>query len=135
MDRSISTRGSVPMTRRKIKDVADPVTIDTLAADGLTVETLADHPPRFASEAFDLDFVRGHRVEQEVQRELMSVPDCRFASLVVRRLDNGGVCLQGVLEADDDIPDVCAIAQRVSGVQKVLNHLLVTPRRELPLKG
>ena len=47
-----------------------------------------------------------------MQRELMSEPACRFASLVVRRLDNGGVCLQGVMEADELVPDVCAIAQR-----------------------
>src|SRR4051794_26792798 len=120
MDRTNTTRGSAPMSRRKnIKDV----------------EPILENPPRFASEAFELDFVRGHRVEQEVQRELMAEPACRFASLVVRRLDNGGVCLQGVMEADDDVPDVCAIAQRVAGVEQVLNHLLVTPRREVPLKG
>jgi len=136
MDRTFYTQGSLPMNRRKNKDIVESQTVDSLAAEALNVRTLADHPPRFASDDFDLDFVHGHRVEQEVQRELMSsVPDCHFASLVVRRLDDGGVCLQGVLEADDTIPDLCAIAQRVAGVQKVLNHLLVTPRREVPLKG
>ncbi len=90
--------------------------------------------PRFASEALEVGFNRGHRIEQEVQRELLAEPGYHFASLVIRRLDNG-VCLQGVLEATDDAPDVSSIAQRVSGVAQVLNHLLVTPRRDVPRKG
>jgi osmotically-inducible protein OsmY len=89
-------------------------------------------PPQFASEA--LNPPTPHRVEQEVQRELLAQPTLRFASLVVRRIDNG-VCLQGVVEADEEHPDVCRIAQRIAGVQNVLNRLVVTPRRELPVKG
>jgi osmotically-inducible protein OsmY len=73
-------------------------------------------------------------VEQEVQRELLAQPSLRFASLVVRRIDNG-VCLQGVLESDDELPDVCHIARRVSGVRQVLNRLVIAPRREVPVKG
>lgn len=88
-----------------------------------------NYPPQYAFEALE-----PHRIEQEVQRELLAEPQFRFASLVVRRI-NDGVCLQGVLETDDNSPDVCSVAQRVAGVQQVLNRLLITPRHDLPRKG
>lgn len=104
-------------------------------------------PSQFASDQFAADpFPSGemltlpHQVEHEVQRQLLSQPALRFSSLVVRRIDNG-VCLQGVLEVDDESPDVCTIAQRVAGVQQVLNRLVVAPPRrampvrEVPAKG
>lgn len=88
-------------------------------------------PPRFASEAVGV-LPSPHQIELDVQRALLAHPSLRFASLVVRRIDNG-VCLQGVVDVDS--PDVCDIVQRVSGVGQVLNHLLVAPRREIPAKG
>ncbi|MFN0050981.1 MAG: BON domain-containing protein [Planctomycetales bacterium] len=97
-----------------------------------TREVGASHPPRFASDAFVA--ASPHHVEQEVQRELMAQPRLHFSSLVVRRINNG-VCLQGVLESDEEAPDVCSIAQRIDGVREVLNRLVVTPRCELPPKG
>lgn len=106
------------MRKRTLKDV--PAEQD-LAED--------NYPPQYASEA-----IRPHRIEQEVQRELLAEPHFRFASLVVRRI-NDGVCLQGILEANDGAPDVCSVAQRVTGVQQVLNRLLITPRRDPPRKG
>lgn len=107
------------MNRRRIKDIGEPVTA----------------PPQFASEALEFGPFRGHRIEQAVQRELLNETTVRFASLVVRRIDKNGICLQGVVETDDAVPDLCKIAQRVAGVDQVLNHLLVTPRRPLPPKG
>jgi osmotically-inducible protein OsmY len=80
-------------------------------------------PPRFASEALGYQ-QSAHQVELDVQRELLAHPSLHFSSLVVRRINNG-VCLQGVLEVDDDSTDVCRIAQRVSGVREVLNCLVV----------
>ncbi len=87
-----------------------------------------EYPPQFAFEAID-PLAGNHRIEREVQRELLSEPRLKFSSLVIRRMNNNGVCLQGVLEADDESPDVCSLAQRVSGVEQVLNHLVVTPRK------
>jgi osmotically-inducible protein OsmY len=75
-----------------------------------------------------------HQVELDVQRELLSQPRLHFSSLVVRRINNG-VCLQGVLETDADSPDVCSIAQRVSGVSHVLNHLVVAGGRDMTPNG
>jgi hypothetical protein len=81
---------------------------------------------------------RRHRIEQEVQRELLAQPHLRFSSLVVRRVANG-VCLEGVLETDDTVAaqsSVCGLARRVAGVQDVLNHLVVRhSESELPMKG
>jgi osmotically-inducible protein OsmY len=89
-------------------------------------------PPRFASEAIA---VSPHQVEQEVRRALLSQPNLHFSSLVVRRIADG-VCLQGILhQMDAGSPDVCSIAQKVTGVNCVLNHLLIAPGRTLPAKG
>ena len=93
-------------------------------------EGTGSSPPRFASEALSDS---PHQVELDVQRELLAQPSLHFASLVVRRINNG-VCLQGVLESDADSPDVSSIAQRVSGVRQVLNHLVIAASR-LPAKG
>jgi osmotically-inducible protein OsmY len=75
-----------------------------------------------------------HSVERNVRRELMSQPEFRFSSLVVRRIDNG-VCLQGVLETTESGPDVISLARKVEGVNRVINRLLVTHARTLPPKG
>ena len=91
-------------------------------------------PPRFASEALPAAQVFPHQVEQEVRHALLSQPNLHFSSLVVRRIADG-VCLQGILQMDAGSPDVCSIAQRVSGVNCVLNHLLIAPGRSMPAKG
>src|SRR5258707_9923616 len=91
-------------------------------------------PPRFASEALPAVSINPHRVEQEVRRALLSQPNLHFSSLVVRRIADG-VCLQGILQTDAESPDVCSIAQRVLGVNCVLNHLLIASGRPLPAKG
>jgi osmotically-inducible protein OsmY len=65
-----------------------------------------------------------HRVEYAVQKELLSHPDLRFSSLVVRRTPNG-ICLEGVLETTSESPDVCHLARSVAGVGEVINRLMV----------
>ena len=75
-----------------------------------------------------------HWVEHEVQHVLLSHPHLNFSTLVVRRLVDG-VCLEGVLEADTDAPDVCGLARQVAGVEQVLNHLVVRQPRRPPAKG
>ena len=91
-------------------------------------------PPRFASEALPAAQISPHQVEQDVRRALLSQPNLHFSSLVVRRIADG-VCLQGILQTDGETPDVCSIAQRVSGVNCVLNHLLIAPGRSMSAKG
>lgn len=94
-------------------------------------EGTGSSPPRFASEAIARS---PHQVEQDVQRALLSQPNLRFASLVVRRIDNG-VCLQGVVEADADSPDISTIAQGIPGVGQVLNRLVFASGRDVLANG
>lgn len=99
----------------------------------VSVSPVADlwetYPPRFATEtASDAYGASPHFIEQEVQRELLSEPNLKISSLVIRRVGNG-VCLQGVLECGSEPGDVSAVAQRVAGVEQVLNHLVVAPRK------
>lgn len=65
-----------------------------------------------------------HQIEQSVRRQLLAHPEFRFSSLVIRRIEDG-VCLEGVVETDDDCADVCRLARSVAGVNSVLNHLVV----------
>ena len=74
---------------------------------------------------------RPHSIERQVQRKLLANPRLRFSSLVVRRTPDG-ICLEGVLEANNGC-DVCSLAQQVEGVDQVLNHLLLHCT-ELPLE-
>jgi osmotically-inducible protein OsmY len=76
-----------------------------------------------------------HDLEQAVRRELSSHPELSFSSLVIHRIPDG-VCLEGVLEVEEDCPDVDCLARRVAGVEQVLNHLVVKqPAHKPPAKG
>jgi osmotically-inducible protein OsmY len=97
-------------------------------------EGTGSSPPRFASEALTAAHIPPHQVEQDVRNALLAQPNLHFSSLVVRRIADG-VCLQGVLQADADSPDISSIAQGIAGVNCVLNHLLIAPGRRLPAKG
>jgi hypothetical protein len=67
-----------------------------------------------------------HEVEQTIWRELHSLPRVHFSSLTVRRIGGDGVCLQGVMETDDqEAPDFDCVVKRVAGVGNVVNQLLV----------
>lgn len=76
-------------------------------------------------------FIRSHQVEEDVRRQLLSDDSLHFSDLVVRRVPDG-VCLEGYLEMDCDSEHVCCLAQRVAGVDKVLNRLMTcssSPRK------
>ncbi len=75
-----------------------------------------------------------HRFEQDVRFRLMAEPTLNFTSLTVRRIANG-VCLEGVLETDDDSPDISRLVHRITGVEKVLNCLVVRRPHAVPPKG
>lgn len=77
---------------------------------------------------------RPHWIERQVQHRLLSHPQLHFSSLVIRRIRNG-VCLDGILEADDEAPDVTCLAQEVSGVDEVRNRLVVRYLQKPPAKG
>ena len=83
------------------------------------------------AESLSLPPLHPHRLEEDVQRELLAHPHLQFSSLVVRRVP-GGVCLEGVLESCEPRVDVSTLVQRIAGVEQVLNHLVV---RRPALKG
>lgn len=62
-----------------------------------------------------------HSLERLVMLELRS--RFSFSSLVVRRTRDG-VCLQGVMYWDEDAPDLTSTAQRIAGVEHVINQLV-----------
>lgn len=75
-----------------------------------------------------------HGIERDVQRELLAEPRLHFSSLVIHRVQNG-VCIEGVVEADDGSPDISRVVKRVAGVDQVINRLLITKARRVPPKG
>ncbi len=86
---------------------------------------------RVAGES-DVAVAPPHHLERAVSKTLRDQPEMQFSSLVIRRLDNG-VCLEGVLEVDDEVPDVCSLVRAVAGVNHVVNRLVI--RRRSPCKG
>lgn len=112
------------MERARFKEdaaVADPLKTDPASPRPTTHNTSTASP---AATAF-----RTHRVEHDVQRELLKQPGLKFSSLVIHRIQ-GGVCLEGLVEAEENCPDVATVAQTVAGVEQVLNHLVVCRRVE-----
>ena len=65
-----------------------------------------------------------HFLEFEVQRQLLSEPRYQFTSLVVRRTKSG-VCLDGVLIADEEAPNVTELVRKTCSVEDVVNRLVV----------
>ncbi len=75
-----------------------------------------------------------HQVEQAVQRVLLSDPNLNFSSLVVHRISDG-VCLEGVLEVQDTSPNIDSLVRQISGIDTVLNHLVVRRESKPAAKG
>jgi len=96
------------------------------AASPLPDESDTELPAR-DSEATESASAEPHALERAIQLELLNQSDVRFSSLVVRRFRDG-VCLQGVIEIDNDLPDIERITRELSGVNRVMNHLVVRRR-------
>ena len=91
-------------------------------------------PAKTAARASSLQFSSPHSLECEIQHALAVDTDVSLSSFVVHRTKNG-VCLEGVLEFDGECPDICKRIQALTGVDEIINHLLVKPRTPLLLKG
>ena len=66
-----------------------------------------------------------HELECLIQRSLQSRPGLRFARLTVHQCPQG-VCLEGLLEANDDGLDLCELVNEIAGV-KAINHVVMRP--------
>lgn len=68
-------------------------------------------------------------LQQLVQQTLDSQPAVNFTSLEIRHIE-GGICLEGVLETNDELPDIEHLVRRVAGVDRILNRLIVRQLHE-----
>tara|TARA_R110002095_G_scaffold32365_1_gene30795 strand:+ start:909 stop:1223 length:315 start_codon:yes stop_codon:yes gene_type:complete len=100
----------------------------TLAQSSQTI------PAKTAARAASLQYSIPHSLECEIKHALAGDAEVCLSSLVVRRTKNG-VCLEGVLEFDGECPDICQRIKALTGVEEVINHLLVKPRMPIPPKG
>ena len=85
--------------------------------------------------ASDSHFSLAHAIEMDIRRELMSRDAWNFQSLVVHRVKDGsGICLQGVLECDDDddVQILYDLVREISGAADVRDQLIIQ-RRAKPL--
>ncbi|MCA8987360.1 MAG: hypothetical protein KDA78_06955 [Planctomycetaceae bacterium] len=68
-----------------------------------------------------------HSIEQSIIHELSRLPDLNVESLVVRRLDNDAICLQGVIRTDDPDFDLSTQVRLMFGIDKVINLASTRP--------
>lgn len=81
--------------------------------------------------ASDSHFSLAHAVEMDIRRELMSRDGWNFHSLVVHRVKDGsGICLQGILECDDedDVQILYDLVREISGATDVRDQLIIQRR-------
>ena len=102
---------------------ADPAPVEESTNEPATSgrQTLEEALP---DEHLATDHKPPHELERVVQQELTSQPAVKFSSLVIRRID-GGICLEGVLETNDELPDVERLVRNVADVDRILNRLVV----------
>jgi hypothetical protein len=98
--------------------------VASLTAEPGQLTTVEDAGPVLIGDAEEIPDVL--TVEHQLQRALMNLPDVTFSSLSVQWIDDG-VCLEGILEYDGSVPDVCELARQVTGVENVLNRVVIRP--------
>ena len=67
-----------------------------------------------------------HDLECLIQRTLQARPGLRFSNLKVHQCPQG-VCLEGLLEANEDGVDLVELVNEIAGVQ-VINHVVTRPQ-------
>jgi hypothetical protein len=67
-----------------------------------------------------------HDLECLIQRALQAQPGLRFARLTVHHCPQG-VCLEGLLDANEDGIDLVELVNQIAGVQAI-NHVVTRPQ-------
>ena len=62
---------------------------------------------------------------RDVYSRLMNADGLDFQSLVVRHINDGSVCLSGIVYIHDESPEIDAIACEVNGIENVVNRLVI----------
>ncbi|HVJ84642.1 MAG TPA: hypothetical protein VM452_03300 [Caulifigura sp.] len=115
-------------TRNRLDAAAKSVTAATFASAADPHRDWDDFLPVGEYCPLDYSECSEHEYERDIQRRLLDAPGLHFSSLVVRRLDNG-ICVQGVLETSGPHLDLGRIVREISGVENVVNQVVV---RECP---
>lgn len=68
-----------------------------------------------------------HELECLIQRGLQAYPGLKFARLSVHQCPQG-VCLEGLLETNDEDFDLCDLVNEIAGV-KAINHVVMHPAK------
>lgn len=66
-----------------------------------------------------------HDLECLIQRGLQAYPGLKFSRLTVHQCPQG-VCLEGLLESNEDSLDLCDLVNEIAGVQAI-NHVVMRP--------
>ena len=66
-----------------------------------------------------------HDLECLIQRGLQSYPGLKFSRLTVHKCPQG-VCLEGLLESNEDCLDLCDLVNEIAGVHAI-NHIVMRP--------
>ena len=115
-------------TRNRLDTAAKSVTAATFASAADSRRDWDDFLPVGEYCPLDYSECSEHEYERDIQRRLLEAPGLHFSSLVVRRLENG-ICVQGVLETSGSHLDLGRIVREISGVENVVNQVVV---RECP---
>lgn len=90
-------------------------------AGDATVSSLSSAPSRSIATAGP------HDLECLIQRGLQTRPGLKFTRLTVHKCTEG-VCLEGLLETNEDGIDLCDLVQEIAGVQAI-NHVVMHPSK------
>lgn len=76
---------------------------------------------------YDFSDHKNHHVERDLAHHLESNSDVEFDHLVVRRVGDDAVCLEGVVKSGCDCPGLDEYVKALYDVDKVINRLVVRP--------
>jgi len=121
-------RGGVPEPDNTTPPVSPSPAENAEAADYLSSPNRTAHEPRHD---FQSPLVRqpSNDLKRAVQQALDSQPAVNFSSLEIRQIE-GGICLEGVLETNDQPPDIEHLVRSVADVDRILNRLVVRQLHE-----
>lgn len=76
-----------------------------------------------------------HEIERVIVLRLQSHPTLHFSRLNVHQCARDSVCLEGILECNEDDIDLCELVRGIHGINVVLNHVLTVNPSSVPKKG
>jgi hypothetical protein len=108
---------SIPSRSDATPQVASDSTSQSIAPDIRDANVLAGNTAR----------AQPHELECLIQRTLEAQPGLKFSRLKVHQYPQG-ICLEGLLETNEDGLDLCDLVSEISGVE-VINHVVTRQLR------